>query len=159
VDETGLYWKKMPSRTFISREEKHAPGYKPDKDRLTLLLLENASETVKLKPLLVHHSETPRVVMGLLKAILPVIWTSNRRAWVTQDIFTNLYTDYFCPTVHRYYDENNHARRALLLLNSALGHPPNTGKIRTAVDVMVEYRPPNTIFLWQPMDKGVIENF
>jgi hypothetical protein len=65
VDETSLYWKKMPSRTFISDEEKLASGYEPTQDRLTLLLSGNASGTVNLKPLLIYHSETRRVMKGL----------------------------------------------------------------------------------------------
>ncbi|XP_042221707.1 tigger transposable element-derived protein 1-like, partial [Homarus americanus] len=44
VDETGLFWKRMPARTFISTEEKSAPGFKASKDCLTLLLGGNASE-------------------------------------------------------------------------------------------------------------------
>lgn len=52
VDETGLYWKKMPSRTFISKEERQASGFKAAKDRLNLLLGGNATGDFKLKPLL-----------------------------------------------------------------------------------------------------------
>jgi len=88
VNETGLYWKKLPPRNYISREEKLAPGFKASKDRLTLLLGGKASGTLKLKPLYVYHSETPRVMKGILKSHLPVIWTSNRKAWVTQQIFS-----------------------------------------------------------------------
>ena len=42
-DETGLFWKKMPNRTFITQEEKSLPGHKPMKDRYTLLLCGNAN--------------------------------------------------------------------------------------------------------------------
>ena len=32
MDETGLFWKRMPSRTFIMQEESKAPGFKAHKD-------------------------------------------------------------------------------------------------------------------------------
>jgi hypothetical protein len=69
------------------------------------------------------------------------------------------YTDYICPTVHCCCDENNYPRRALLLSESAPGHPPNIGKRRRAVDVMVEYLLPNTSSLLQPMGQGIVANF
>ena len=91
MDETGLYWQKLLSRTYISREEKSAPGLKASKDRHTLLLGGSASGTLKSKPLLVYHSETPRVIKGILKSRLPVIWTSNRKPCLATS------------TVHFYY--------------------------------------------------------
>jgi len=51
MDETGLYWKNLMPRTYVSREEKSAPGFKASKDQFTLLLGGNASGTLKLKPL------------------------------------------------------------------------------------------------------------
>jgi hypothetical protein len=68
------------------------------------------------------------------------------------------YTDYFCPMVHHYCDENNYLRRALLLLDSAPGHLQDTGKIRMTVDVKVEYLPQNATSLLQPMEQGIIVN-
>jgi len=68
MDETGLFWKQVPSKTCIWREEKSVPGFKASKDRNNLLLGGNASGTLKLKPLLVYHSETLRVMKGILKS-------------------------------------------------------------------------------------------
>jgi hypothetical protein len=32
LDETGLLWKRMPMRTYISREQQTDPGFKAEKD-------------------------------------------------------------------------------------------------------------------------------
>ena len=80
----------MPRRTYITREEKSLPGHKPMKDRFTLLLCGNASGDCKIKPLLVYHSENPRVfkVNNVIKSKLSVMWRSNTKAWLTRQFFT-----------------------------------------------------------------------
>ncbi|XP_066970842.1 tigger transposable element-derived protein 1-like [Macrobrachium rosenbergii] len=79
VDETGLFWKRMPSRTYISKEEKSAPGHKVSKERLTLLLGGNASGDLKLKPLLVYLAENPVAFRGILKSQLLSFGSQIRR--------------------------------------------------------------------------------
>jgi hypothetical protein len=79
ADETGLNWKKMPTRTFISKDEKKASGYKVVKERLTLLFCGNASGDKFLKPMLIYKSENPRALKGKDKNKLPVYWRSKKR--------------------------------------------------------------------------------
>ncbi|GBO42992.1 hypothetical protein AVEN_47623-1 [Araneus ventricosus] len=43
-DETGIFWKKIPKRMFITQKEKALQGHKLMKDSLTLLLFGNASD-------------------------------------------------------------------------------------------------------------------
>lgn len=158
VDETGLYWKKMPSRTFISKEERQASGFKAAKDRLTLLLGGNATGDFKLKPLLVYHSETPRAMRGTDKTSLPVVWRSNRKAWVTREIFQEWYSNSFCPSVKSYCDRNGLEPKVILLLDNAPGHPTSLDTPRD-LKVYVKFLPPNTTSILQPMDQGAIANF
>ncbi|GFT74666.1 tigger transposable element-derived protein 1 [Trichonephila clavipes] len=59
ADETGLYWKRLPNRTYIAKDEKTASGHKESKDRVTLLLCNDASGDPMLKPLLINKSLRP----------------------------------------------------------------------------------------------------
>ncbi|XP_069172253.1 tigger transposable element-derived protein 1-like [Procambarus clarkii] len=134
--ETGLFWKKMTKRTYITQEEQSLPGHKPMKDRLTLVLCANASGDCKVKPLLVYHSENPRVFKGckVYKAQLNVMWRSNKKSWVTRIFFTEWINDVFGPSMRdELYPENQF--------------------------ITIKFLPPNTTPLLQPMDQKVIANF
>ena len=157
LDETGLYWKRMPNHTFIAEKEKTTPGFKVSKDRLTLLLGGNAEGDLKLNPLLIYKSENPRALKHCDKNTLPVIWRSNKRAWVTAKIFEDYFKNYFCPTVEEYFKQQNLSNKALLILDNAPGHPESLKGMNENVEVM--FLPPNTTALLQPMDLGVIATF
>ncbi|XP_053570666.1 tigger transposable element-derived protein 1-like [Bombina bombina] len=140
VDETGLFWKKMPARTFIARQEKSMPGYKPAKDRITLLLGGNASGTLKLKPLFIYRFQNPRALKNYVKTRLPVHWRANEKA-----------------RVKAYCKDNNIPFNILLLVDNAPGHPRMLDELNP--NIRVEFLPPNTTSLLQPMDQCVIAAF
>uniref|UniRef100_A0A3Q3D260 HTH CENPB-type domain-containing protein n=1 Tax=Hippocampus comes TaxID=109280 RepID=A0A3Q3D260_HIPCM len=136
VDETGLFWKKMPEKNYISYEEK---------------------TIFKLKPLLVYWAANPRALKNMTKSSLPVIWMSNTKAWVTLAAFEDWFFHHFIPEVKLYCWENGIPFKILLVLDNAPGHPPHLDDFHP--DVKVVYLPPNTTSLLQPMDQGVIANF
>ncbi|XP_033009888.1 tigger transposable element-derived protein 1-like [Lacerta agilis] len=162
-DETGLFWKKMPRRTYITQEEKALPGHKPMKDKLTLLLCANASGDFKLKPLLVYHSENPRIFKknSVIKSKLHVMWRANSKAWVTRQFFIEWVHEVFGPSVKKYLQEKNLPMKCLLLMDYAPGHPPGLEDelLEEFAFISVRFLPPNTTSLIQPMDQQIISNF
>jgi hypothetical protein len=157
VDETGLFWKKMPESIYISKEEKTMPRFKAEKDRLTLLLGGNASGNYRLKPLLVYRSENSRAFAGISKATLPAYYRSNLKAWITIPLFEDWFINCFIPEVEKYYRENYIPFRILLVLDNAPGHPAHLDDFHPHVKVV--FLPPNTTSLIQPMDQRVMTNF
>lgn len=157
VDETGLFWKRMPSRSYIAKEESSMPGFKVAKDRLTLLLGGNASGDCKLKPMLVYRFENPRAFKGVVKSTLPIIWKVNKKAWVTASLFEDWFSNYFVPEAKKYCEEKEIPFNILLILDNAPGHPPSLQ--HSHPNVRLIFLPPNTTSLLQPMDQGVIATF
>jgi hypothetical protein len=147
----------MPSRTFISVQEKTAPGFKVSKDHLTLLLGGNASGDYKTKPLMVYHSENPRALKGYSKEHLPVVWWSNRKAWITAAVFKSYFSNELRCELKAYCERINVPFKILLLLDNAPGHPPSIADIDENINVM--FLPPDTTSLIQLMDQGVIATF
>ncbi|XP_055522283.1 tigger transposable element-derived protein 1-like isoform X1 [Leucoraja erinacea] len=94
VNETCLFWKRMPEHTYIHQESKTMPGFKTYKDRVTLLLGGNVSG-FKLKPLLIYHSENPRALKNVSKETLPVHYRHNRKAMMISALFADWYLKLF----------------------------------------------------------------
>ncbi|XP_007434210.1 histone-lysine N-methyltransferase SETD2 isoform X2 [Python bivittatus] len=156
VDETGLFWKAMPERTYIHREAQAMPGYKALQDRVTLLLGGNVAG-FKLKPFLIHKSENPCAFKNIGEHTLPIYYRSNRKAWMTQVLFEDWFMNCFIPQVKEYCLQNRIPFKILLLLDNAPGHPPHLDDLHP--DVKVVYLPQNTTPFLQPMDQGAVATF
>lgn len=157
ADETGLFWKRMPARTFVSQTERSAPGFKAAKDRLTLLFCCNASGNHMIKPLLVYKSIKPRALKNKNMNDLPVFWRANKKGWVTAKLFTDWFLNCFIPSVKQYLASKSLPFKALLLIDNAPGHPETLKFCDPNIEV--QFLPPNTTSLIQPLDQGIIAAF
>jgi hypothetical protein len=93
------------------------------KDCVTLLLCSNASGSYLLKLLLIAHSENSRALKNKDKRKLPVHWKSNRKAWMTGDIFGQWFKNNFVKEVKSFLEKKNLSFKILLILDNAPSHP------------------------------------
>ncbi|XP_076301090.1 uncharacterized protein LOC143219133 [Lasioglossum baleicum] len=157
MNETGLLWKALPSRTVARGTEQRVSvsGYKMRKDRLTVGLCANATGTHKITPLVVHKFKKPRALRDLMDQ-LPVIFKTQIKAGMNQPIFVDWFDNHFKKAVRQYQLENRLCGKVILLVNNSINHKfPIDYKHDDTFEV--RYLPPNTEPLIQPMDQGVIE--
>ncbi|GFX44932.1 tigger transposable element-derived protein 1 [Trichonephila clavipes] len=79
ADETGLYWKKMPNRTYIAKEEKTASGHKAKNESLTV---KDVWKQFSIFDCLIHVASAsaqirPRTLNACWKKIWPACGTDN----------------------------------------------------------------------------------
>lgn len=143
VDETGLFWRGLPTRSLVLQGE-NAKGGKLAKERVTVCLLTSATGE-KFKPFVIGKAAMPRAFNGRLPT--EVYWKSNKKAWMTASFFTE-YLQIFNAKMTK------EGRNAVLLLDNATCHPDVTFS-----NVKLMFLPPNTTAGCQPLDAGIIKNF
>ena len=154
VDETSLFWKMLPKKMLMSRNERRVSGEKIKKDRITLALCANASGSHKLPLLLINNCENPRALKHCQNN-LPVIYTHDKNSWMNTAIFQSWYHNEFKPRVRRRQFEENSSGKVLLVIDNFIGHKLPEEEMDDG-DFKIIFLPPNTSPLIQPMDQGII---
>ncbi|KAG7154995.1 Jerky protein-like 19 [Homarus americanus] len=140
MDESGLFWKKLPSKTFVVKNASKIRGRKMQKERITVLFTTNASGTCKLKLSVIHTARKPHAYKSMDMTKLNVHWLTARKAWMFSTLSLSWFDDCFVPDVKKFCEQQNP-----LLLDR---HP----------NVKVVFLPPNTTSILQPMDQELICN-
>lgn len=158
VDESGLYWKCLPSKTLAAEHERSAPGHKASKERLTVMCCSNANGTHKLKLLVIGKANKPRSFKGTRAVNMPVHYYGQKKGWMNKLIFHDWFHNKFCPEVRAFLKSKHLPETAVLTLDNAPSHPIESLLQSEDGKITVKYLPPNVTAIIQPMDQGVIAN-
>ena len=135
ADETALFYKALPKKSLVERY-KQCKGSKYSKERLMVLLTTSLTGE-KLKPFVIGKSAKPRCFKNINVNQLPVIYNSNKKAWMT----TKLFKEWLEKLNKRFKDQN---RKILLFLDNAEAHcSPQLSNIQ------IKFLPANTTSLIQ----------
>ncbi|XP_050338198.1 jerky protein homolog-like [Bactrocera neohumeralis] len=154
VDETGLFYRCLPDKTYVSACEKSAPGYKIQKERISILLGSNADGSHKLVPLVIGKAKNPRSFKGFKN---PLHYNFSKNAWMTSRIFHDWFHKIFINEVIQFSQKNNLPPKALLLIDNCSAHAPIEHLQSKDGNIVAYFLPPNVTAAVQPMDKNPIK--
>lgn len=155
ADETGLWFKSLPEKSLASKEEKAAPGFKMCKQRLTIMGCANAAGNFKLPLMVIGTAAKPHALKGYNMSALPVFYRKQKKGWMNGALFREWFHDQFVPKVSNFCRDNNLPVKAILFVDNAPSHPAASELI--SGDIKVEFLPPNTTSVLQPMDQQVLQ--
>ena len=112
-------------------------GFKTSKDRLTLLLVANAGHDLKMKPVLIYHSQNSGALKNYANFALPVLYKWNNEVWMTAHLLTTWFTKYFKLIVETYCSEKKcPLKKILWLTDNASGHVRTLTEIHNKINVV-----------------------
>ena len=144
ADDTGLYYLATPDGS-LGYAYQQLSGSNKDMDRVTNLCCANMSGNDKVKLLVIGKSKKPRCFKGIDVDTLPVSYRANKNAWMISLLFEEWITRWDSAL-------GNQSRKILLLVDNCTAHPA----LDTLKNIRLEFLPPNTTSLIQPMDQGII---
>ena len=162
VDKAAFYWRQMPPRTFIAREEKSVLGFKISKDRPNLLLGSNAAFDSSWQQCSLTFSK----ITGALKIILNLVCLcsineTTKPGW--QDIcwqygLLNILSLLLKSTAQK----TNRKKKKPFLLNfcCSLTEHLVTQKLWWRYNEINDvFMSANTTSIWQPMNQRIMLTF
>lgn len=129
--------------TYFQKGETCAGG-KKSKERITVGLCSSVTGE-KLPPIIIGKSKKPRCFGSITPEKLPIKYYNNKKAWMTTGVMED-----WLRWLDRKMGQSN--RKILLFLDNAPSHPHIQLK-----NVQIQFLPPNTTALCQPMDQGIIQ--
>ena len=145
-DETALFYKSLPHRTYCFDGDKPA-GSAKRKDRLTLLIITNMDGSDHRKLSVIGKSKTPRCLQKKYKMQvkdMSVDWYASKNAWMTGEIHHQIMT--------KLNNEMRLSNRHILYVcDNASSH-----QVRGYSHVKFLMLPPNATSIMQPLDQGII---
>lgn len=156
ADESGLFWKCLPTRTLAFESERQAAGHKSSKERITIMSCSNATGGHKLRLLVIGKSKKPRSFKGTRAENLPVDYFNQKKGWMDQKIFQEWFEKIFVSQVRKHLKTKNLPEKAVLLIDNAPSHPGTSVLKSSDGQIFAKFLPPNVTSLVQPMDQGVI---
>lgn len=178
ADESALYYRLLPKRTYVAANEKNAPGRKVSRERVTFMLCANADGSHKTKPLVIGKSKNPRCFKGFKN---PLLYNHSKKAWMTRLIFkewfhhdfvkeydvfllcsliaVSVYTFLsirfaFYLKVRQFAEENNLPPKAILIVDNCSAHEELKSDDGNIIIVAL---PKNVTSVLQPMDQSPIK--
>ena len=151
-DETALFYRLMPNKTLatVSSSDNKTSGIKESKERLSIGISVNATATDKCKPVVIAKYARPRCFPKSFDPNYVVQYYNNTKAWMTGNIFNDW--------IKRFNTRMKiNKRKVLLLIDNACSHIVNDDT--TLTNVTIQFLPPNTTSVLQPLDAGIIRSF
>ncbi|KAK3920150.1 Jerky protein homolog-like [Frankliniella fusca] len=160
-DESGLFWKSVPTRTYVHAGETRADGAKVRKDRVTIGVCANATGCHRLPLLMIGKAKHPRALKAYWNHFekMRIIYKHQPSSWTTGEIYTDWIRNYFIPLVEQRQKIEGRSGEILLLIDNCAAHKLVGEEADIAAinkKVQIWFLPANTTSLIQPMDQGII---
>ena len=145
-DETALFYKSLPHRTYCFNGDKPA-GSAKRKDRLTLLIITNMDGSDHRKLSVIGKFKSPHYLQKKYKMQvkdMTVDWYASKNAWMTGEIHHQIMTK-----LNNEMRLSNH--HILYVCDNALSH-----QVQEYSHIKFLMLPLNATSIMQPLDQGII---
>ena len=148
-DETALYYKALPHRTYCQKES-NPSGSSKKRDRLTALLITNMDGSDRRKLSVIGKAAEPRCIKKTYRMQvkdMAVDWYSSKNAWMTGVIHDKIMSKFN-------NDMKKSNRKVLYVCDNASSHGTRDDKEFSNIEFL--RLPPNCTAVLQPLDMGII---